>query len=212
MQILVIAATEMEIAPFLESYPAAHYLITGVGAATSVYKLTKHIQHFDYDCIIQVGIAGSFSTNLLPGETVFIKQDCFADVGAIEKNEFKSLFDMNLANADEDEFQNGWLVNNNLNKFGLLNKEVNAITVNLLSDNSEYIKQLHSKYNVDVESMEGAVLHYVCLHEKIPFIQIRGISNYVGERDKSKWKMKEAIESSNKTLIELYNRYTSKIN
>ncbi|MBK7884081.1 MAG: hypothetical protein IPJ81_10000 [Chitinophagaceae bacterium] len=50
--------------------------------------------------------------------------------------------------------------------------------------------------------MEGAALQYVCLQEKIPFIQIRGISNYVGERDKLKWKMKEAIFNLN---IELKN-------
>ncbi len=50
--------------------------------------------------------------------------------------------------------------------------------------------------------MEGAALHYVCLQEQIPFVQIRSVSNYVGERDKTKWKMKEAIENLN---TELYN-------
>ncbi|NMD28678.1 MAG: futalosine hydrolase, partial [Bacteroidetes bacterium] len=35
----------------------------------------------------------------------------------------------------------------------------------------------------------------VCLQKEIPFLQIRGISNYVGERDKSKWKMEEAIDN-----------------
>jgi futalosine hydrolase len=42
--------------------------------------------------------------------------------------------------------------------------------------------------------MEGAAFHYVCLMKQIPFIQIRSISNKVGERDKRKWKMKHAIE------------------
>jgi len=50
--------------------------------------------------------------------------------------------------------------------------------------------------------MEGAAFHYVCLQQHIPFIQIRSISNIVGVRDKNKWKMKEAIESLNKKLIE----------
>jgi futalosine hydrolase len=43
--------------------------------------------------------------------------------------------------------------------------------------------------------MEGAALHYVCLQTGVPFIQIRCISNYVGERDKSKWKFNEAFDS-----------------
>jgi futalosine hydrolase len=54
-----------------------------------------------------------------------------------------------------------------------------------------------------VESMEGAALHYVCLSEKIPFLQLRGVSNYAGERNKSKWKLKEAIGNLNKELIRL---------
>jgi futalosine hydrolase len=40
----------------------------------------------------------------------------------------------------------------------------------------------------------------------VPFIQIRSISNYVGERDKTKWKMKEAIENLNQTLLKYVNR------
>jgi futalosine hydrolase len=43
--------------------------------------------------------------------------------------------------------------------------------------------------------MEGAALHMVCLENKIPFLQIRGISNWIGERDKSKWKIAEASEA-----------------
>jgi futalosine hydrolase len=60
------------------------------------------------------------------------------------------------------------------------------------------------KYNADVESMEGAALHYVCIQKNIPFLQIRGISNQVGERDKSKWQFKEAIQSSNQLLNDIY--------
>jgi futalosine hydrolase len=51
--------------------------------------------------------------------------------------------------------------------------------------------------------MEGAALHYVCLMEKIPFLQIRSISNYIGERNKKNWNMKESIINLNKELIRL---------
>ena len=59
------------------------------------------------------------------------------------------------------------------------------------------------KYNVMVESMEGAAFHYVCLQEYIPFVQLRAVSNFVGERDKTKWQMREAIENLNRELIAL---------
>ena len=51
--------------------------------------------------------------------------------------------------------------------------------------------------------MEGAALHYVSLMEKIPFIQIRSISNYIAERNKRNWNMKEAVENLNKELISI---------
>jgi futalosine hydrolase len=44
--------------------------------------------------------------------------------------------------------------------------------------------------------MEGAALHYTCLMEKIPFMQLRSISNYIAERDKSKWGHEEIYRQS----------------
>jgi futalosine hydrolase len=55
--------------------------------------------------------------------------------------------------------------------------------------------------------MEGACLHYVGRTANIPFLQIRAISNYVGERDKSKWQIKEAIAALNQALL----KYTEKL-
>jgi futalosine hydrolase len=51
--------------------------------------------------------------------------------------------------------------------------------------------------------MEGAAFHYVCLQQKINFLQLRGISNDVGQRDKSKWKLKESVENLNKELFKI---------
>jgi hypothetical protein len=115
-----------------------------------------------------------------------------------EKKIITNVFEMGFADADSFPFKKGFLVNSYIDRLGLKeHKIVNGISVNLISDNESYFQQLQSKYNADIESMEGAALHYVCLQEQVPFIQIRGISNYTGERDKSKWKIKEAVESSN---------------
>jgi futalosine hydrolase len=67
----------------------------------------------------------------------------------------------------------------------------------------EQIGILQGKYQADIESMEGAALHFVCLQEGIPFLQIRGISNFVGERNKAKWDLKSAIENSNRVALQI---------
>jgi futalosine hydrolase len=64
-------------------------------------------------------------------------------------------------------------------------------------------------FSPEIESMEGAALHFVALHQNIPFIQMRSISNWVGERDKSKWKIKEAISNLNNELKKIIDLITS---
>ena len=76
-------------------------------------------------------------------------------------------------------------------------------TINCISSTVEEVERMKKKYHPIVESMEGAAMHYACLMEEIPFIQLRAISNYVGERDKSKWKMREAIELLNDRLMKI---------
>ncbi|MFM6924696.1 MAG: futalosine hydrolase [Ferruginibacter sp.] len=208
MQILVIAATAFEIEPFLAVNNQADVLITGVGVPSAMYHLQKRIQQVDYDYIIQAGIAGSFNNETEFGKVVMVQRDCFADIGIEEKEIYTPLFKTGFADKDEFPFTDGWLVNPN--EFSATNDlpKVKAITVNRISDSALQKQQYIRSFNAGIESMEGAALHYVCLQEKIPFLQIRSISNLVGERDKTKWKIKEAIENLNHELATLITQLT----
>ncbi|MGB4845602.1 MAG: futalosine hydrolase [Ferruginibacter sp.] len=209
MQILVIAATEAEIKPFINTNPQIDVLITGVAVPATMYHLHKRIQQLDYDLIIQAGIAGSFNPALALGKTVAVKQDCFADAGMEENDNYTPIFETEFADSNEFPFDNGWLIkiHEYLKTSDLI--QVKARTVNKISD-SELQKQQYIKaFNADIETMEGAALHYVCLQEKIPFLQIRSVSNFVGERDKTKWKLKEAIENLNSELQKLITELTT---
>ena len=83
---------------------------------------------------------------------------------------------------------------------------VSAVSVNEISTSTEKINLFTEKYKAAIESMEGASLHYVCTMQQIPFIQIRGISNLVGERDKTKWKIPEALLAATNACINLINK------
>jgi futalosine hydrolase len=208
MQILLIAATAPEIEPFTSAYNRIDTLITGVGVPAAIYHLQKRIRQVDYDFIIQAGIAGSFLNEMALGQVVLAKKDCFADLGIEEKGNYTPVFNTDFADKDEFPFTEGWLMNtyDNLKYIDL--PKVNAITVNKVSDSELQKKQFVQTFNAGIETMEGAALHYVCLQEHIPFLQIRSISNHVGERDKTKWKMKEAIKNLNKELLTLINSLT----
>jgi futalosine hydrolase len=209
MQILLIAATAYEIEPFTAANSRVDTLITGVGVPAAIYHLQKRIHQMDYDFIIQAGIAGSFSNEMALGQVVLVKQDCFADLGMEEKGNYTPVFNTAFADKDEFPFTDGWLMNADDNSKYIDLPKVKAITVNKVSDSELQKQQFEQTFNADIETMEGAALHYVCLQEQIPFLQIRSISNHVGERDKTKWEIKEAIENLNKELEVLINGLTN---
>lgn len=47
-----------------------------------------------------------------------------------------------------------------------------------------------------IESMEGVAAAQVCLRLGLPFVELRAVSNAVGVRDKSEWRVAEAIEAA----------------
>ena len=82
-------------------------------------------------------------------------------------------------------------------------KKVAAITTNEITTSDEKIQFYKDAFSPVIESLEGAALHYVCLMEKIQFLQLRSVSNYVGERNKENWNIKDSIHNLNKELIRL---------
>ncbi len=198
MKLLVVAATEFEIIPFSLQNKTADILITGVGSPACIYALTRRLQQTSYDFVIQAGIAGTFKNSFSLGETFFVQTDTFADLGIYENESFFTLFEKNFMDANAVPYKNGWLENAIENSFNLTSAK--SITVNTVTDNFLQSSMFSKKYDPDVESMEGAAFHYVCIQENVPFLQIRSISNFVGERIKTNWKMKESIENLNQHL------------
>lgn len=216
MEILLISATGFEIAPAMSILAASngHYqgnrvkvLQGGIGLLSTAYQLTRQIHQSRPDFVLQAGIAGSFDSNRPLAEAVLVKEETVADLGVVENNRFQSVFDLKLIDAQAFPFNNGKLVNPDMSRWDFLHlKSVTAISVNEITTDAERIKEWKKKYQAETESMEGAALHYICLQEKIPFLQLRTISNVIGERDKSKWQMKEAIRVLNEYVMEILGR------
>ena len=211
--ILVVAATAKEINPFIQltrtgGLTNVDILISGIGLTASTYHLAKQLALKKYDMVIQAGVAGSFDLNIPLGAVVAIKQDTISDQSVVELQKLKTLFDLKLVPHDQYPYKKGWLINPNkdiLKKIKL--KIVKGISVNQISTSKQMIKFYRNVFDPVTESMEGAALHYVCLMENIPFLQIRSISNYIGERNKKKWDMMESINNLNNSLVRIINNY-----
>jgi len=209
MDILLIAATAKEIEPFFEYYRNTKkpqnidILITGIGLTATTYRLLKQLQLKRPDLVIQAGVAGCFDKKIPLGTVVAVKKETIADQSVIELKKLKTLFDLQLIPHDQFPFKKGWLENNNEALKKLKLKKVNAISVNEITTSRQRVRFYEESFQPAIESMEGAALHYTCLMEKIPFLQLRSISKYIAERDKTKWDMKRSIVNLNKELIHL---------
>lgn len=222
MNILIVSATGFEISPitkemnfisgenehlrkFFYNRNNIDILVTGIGIPFTTYRLALTLFENHYDLAINAGIAGSFKEGIRIGQVVHVISEQFADIGIEDKGKFASIFEMKLYDKNRFPFKDGVLYNESGFSNDTLNNLVktSGITVNKTSGNSETINKFQDMYSPGIETMEGAAFFYVCLMEKLPFIQIRSISNKVEERDTSKWNIEPAVDNLNKTLREI---------
>ena len=223
MHVLLAAATLIEIQPTIYALgqkprakdAASHktgvsaHLVTGVGGIATTWSLMRQIDSKRPDLIIQAGIAGCF-TGHEPGSVFAIGEDQLADLGVWEQGTFHTLFDLGLADAGHYPFTRGRLINPYQKLLALTGLPVvSGLTVNEITTEAARTSWYQQNTNAVVESMEGGPMHYVCLREGIPFLQLRSVSNAVGVRDKTKWDIGLAVARLNEELIRIVDNLMS---
>ena len=209
MRILVVAATISEIEPFQTQNSSVDFLVSGVGMIAATYHLTAKLQETKFDYVVNAGIAGAFDKQLKIGDVVEVKTDQFSEFGIEDDEQFLSVFESKLVAENEFPYQSSKLINPDA---GISNLPlVHGITVNAVHGNESSIRKVKSKFNPDVESMEGAAIAYVCLQQNIKFVQIRAISNYVEKRNKEAWNIPLAIANLNNGLTKLLGKLEQKL-
>lgn len=169
----------------------------------TAFHLGQRLAQSKYNLVVNLGVCGSFRNELKPGSVVHVTQETIADLGAGDEHAFRSVFDLGLADLNAFPFERGTLRHTfDLDAVNRL-PQVKGISVNTVSSSPRTIERLQQLYDPDVESMEGAAVFYACMVADVPFIEVRAISNYVGETDRTKWKLDEAIAAVNKWVINL---------
>jgi len=228
MSILLVAATEFEIRPLLgqmafqrkDQDRLHHYrfrstavdlLIPGVGMMQTAFHMGKLLGKSRYSLALNAGIAGTFNPSLKIGSVVNVTEECLPEMGAEDGAAFLSMFELGLIDPDDFPYRSGKLINFRMPSSPALNllPKVIGNTVNRVHGTLESIEKEKALFPADIESMEGAAFLYSCLSESIPCAQIRSISNYVEERDKSRWNVSLALKNLNKVLFDLIQELVS---
>lgn len=205
MRILIVAATESELSIFCSQVSCVKnqwfnindhevmVLVTGIGPVATTFSLTRELLSCHVDWVINAGIAGSYRQAYPIGSVVNVVEEQFSDLGVDDNGSFCSFYDLGLANLNEFPFKEGVLNNNDFicDDF----PRVRGITSEQSHGSHEAIGKIKKRYSPDIETMEGGAIFFVCLSLKVPFVEIRSISNFVEPRDPQKWNIPLAIQN-----------------
>lgn len=213
MNILLVAATKAEIEPFLRSNGISelptgkkqigkhhvNILLSGVGMVATAFTLGRYLKENNFDLAINVGIAGSFDSTLMPGDLCRVREDILAEFGAEDGEDFLT--------ADQIGLGKNTLIASAFTDLPIYNQlpEVKALTVNKVHGNEKSIAQTVEQYQPQIETMEGAAFFFACQQSHVTGIQIRAISNKIERRNRDNWAIELAIKNLNNMLIQIFN-------
>lgn len=178
-------------------------VILGVGLLEFATNLALLLSRFStegpFTHVVLAGICGAYpGRGLNIGDVVRIDSERVGDLGVVERdgsftpwhkvcNSAESA-PKSVAQVYESSPLRGvpaWLA-------GL--KPAAGLTVNCCTGTAAMAAERVQNFDVDVESMEGAACFSVCRAFGIPCIEIRAVSNLATDRDKSTWRIPEALE------------------
>ena len=218
MRILIVAATEPEIAPLVSALdcPSAggsstrtctygghdlDVLTSGVGMVATAVRCATALALKPYDLALNLGVCGSFDRTLGLNRVVHVVSDCMPELGAEDGEAFLTIHELHLLGKDDVPFTGGWLTNRRPPQNETLSAlpVVNAVTVNTVHGNDRSIAEVAGRFQPQVESMEGAAFMYACLNQGVVFAQVRAVSNIVERRNRAAWSIATAIDALGQT-------------
>jgi futalosine hydrolase len=212
VRILVVAATDAEIAPFaaglelqtsnrfrLKGYTRSGHdvdiLTTGVGMVATAAWCSRMLAEWRYDFALNLGLCGSFDRALPPGTVVHVISDRVSELGAEDGDAFLTMEALALLRDNDLPFTGDRPMNTRppRNEVLRLLPEVDAITVNTVHGADQSIADVVARFKPQVESMEGAAFMYTCLIHDVPYAQVRAVSNIIERRNRASWRIEEAV-------------------
>ena len=169
MRVLLVAATELELAPLVArltpaSPPGAaervraftcrshrvDVLTTGVGMVATAAWSSLALARQSYDFAANLGVCGSFDAACPPGTVVNVVTDCMPELGAEDGEQFLTVHQLDLLGLDDAPFHGGRLVNPEPEWNAVIAKlrSVTGITVNTVHGNEKTIARSMERFRL----------------------------------------------------------------
>ncbi len=182
---------------------------TGIGKINAAHSATCLFEHYSLKKIVNIGVGGAYpGSGLNNGDIAIASKEIYGDDGVIDEKGWMSLKEIGipLVESGGEKYFNEYPVCavRAIRESPLHVKTGNFVTVSAVSGTQQRAKELEKRFNAICENMEGAAIAHVCAIYNIPMLEIRGISNIAGERDKRKWNMQQASENCQKFVLDFF--------
>lgn len=185
--------------------------VSGLGKTNAAHAATVLIEKFSPSCIVSFGIGGTYlSSGLRVGDIAVAEKEVYADEGVLLKDGLHSfeITGIPLLKVRGRKYFNEFPADKRLGRQALKaacaiahSKSGVFLTVSACTGTGKRAAELAGKFDPICENMEGAAIAHICRIYGIPFVEIRGISNIVEDRNMKKWNIKLAAENCQKAVL-----------
>jgi futalosine hydrolase len=179
----------------------------GMGKVNAAQALTALVETRTIRGVIGFGVGGAYAgSGLRVGDVALASREVYGDEGVEAPADWLSTEDIGIPLLERAGTR--WF-----NEFTLSVSKVGAartaletagfavragpfVTVSCCSGTAVRGAVLAERFEAICESMEGAALAHVCELYELPFLEVRGVSNAVEDRDLARWRLAEAAEAA----------------
>lgn len=171
-------------------------LLAGVGPIAAAMNTAKALATTKYDLVVSAGIGGGFSDKAQVGSLVIADQIVAADLGVETSEGFSSVDQLGFGSSRvQTNLDLSSLVTEALLKANLTVVSGPVLTVSTVTGTGESAAKLAARVpGATAEAMEGYGVALAAQDRGIPVLELRAISNVVGPRDRSAWRIEEALQ------------------
>jgi futalosine hydrolase len=190
-------------------HPNIDVKLAGVGPVSAGIQTVQALSEKAYDLVINMGIAGGFAGKAEVGSLVIANEIVSADLGAESAERFLPLDELGFGASTRVKVDEVFAANlSEAIKLAGVPVQVGSIlTLSTVTGTAETAAVLIAREpDAIAEAMEGYGVAMAAKEFGVPVLEIRSISNPIGPRDRSAWRMKEAfdtLESASRVMVEV---------
>jgi len=194
----------------------------GMGKANAAHAATLLITRFSPEAIIIFGVGGAYpSSGANIGDIALASEEIAGDEGVLTSEGFKDTeyIGIPLVQKENALFYNRFpsckklfaAAHKSLSP-GKMNARIHIgrfVTLSTCTGTSARARELEERYKALCENMEGAAAAQTAIINGIPWLEVRGVSNIVEDRDLKKWDIPRAAKAAQQAvqhIMEGWNR------